>query len=297
MSAEPIRYWNRERRCDESEQVYGEAAVAWLYETRLGQALADGFLSRGFPSRVYGAYQSSRASRHKIAPFIREFRIPMDEYEDPGFQSFNDFFIRRFRPGARRFEATPKRMPAFCEARYFAYEKADASLSFPVKGKWLTPGALLEDPKLAAPFEGGPMLLARLCPTDYHRFHFPDDGRVLESRTLAGRLHSVNPVALRFRGDILATNERQVTLLETAQFGKLAYVEVGAMMVGKIVQTDPARREFRRGDEKGYFLFGGSTVVVFGEPGRWKPDSDILQQTALRRETYIKLGTGIAASS
>jgi phosphatidylserine decarboxylase len=297
MSAiEVIRYWNREKNAEEVEAVYGEAVVGWLYGTPVGQKLADGILSRPFASRLYGAYQASSASRHKVRPFIHKFQIPMDEYENREFQSFNEFFIRKFRKGARQFESAPNRMPAFCEARYFAFDRIDPSLQFPVKGQWLTARAVLEDEKLAAPFEMGPMLLARLCPTDYHRFHFPDDGKIVEERRLAGKLHSVNPLALRYKGEILATNERHVSILETKNFGRLAYVEVGALCVGKIVQTHKKSPEFKRGDEKGYFLFGASTVIVFGEPGKWKPDADLLEQTSNKRETLIKLGQSIASA-
>jgi phosphatidylserine decarboxylase len=292
---QPIRYWNRDKRTEETEAVYGEAAVGWLYGTQIGQVLADGVLSRRLPSRLYGAYQASSMSRHKVRPFVEKFKIPMDEYEKREFNSFNDFFIRKFRDGARRFESTPGRMPAYSEARYFAFDRVDSSLQFPVKGQWLTAKAVLEDAALAAPFEGGPMLLARLCPTDYHRFHFPDDGKIIEQRRLAGKLHSVNPLALRYKGEILATNERHVSILETKNFGRLAYVEVGALCVGKIIQTHTGNPAFRRGDEKGYFLFGASTVIVFGEPGRWKPDADLLEQTSKQRETLIRLGEPVAS--
>lgn len=292
----PIRYWNRDKKAEEVEAVYGEAAVGWLYGTSVGQTLADGFLSRRFPSKVYGAYQASSLSRHKVRPFIEKFKIPMEEYENREFDSFNDFFIRKFRDGARKIESSPKKMPAFSEARYFAFDRVASDVSFPVKGQWLTAQAVLEDKAFAAPFEGGPMLLARLCPTDYHRFHFPDDGKIIEQRRLPGKLHSVNPVALRYKGEILATNERQVSILETKHFGRLAYVEVGALCVGKIVQTHATNKPFKRGDEKGYFLFGASTVIVFGEPGRWKPDADLLEQTAQKRETLVRLGESVASA-
>lgn len=290
-----IQYWNREKRELETEQVYGEGAVSFLYGNPFGRILADGALTTPWFSRIYGKIQSSPKSRAKIAPFIEKFGIKMEEYEKRDFRSFNDFFSRRFVPGARAIVTDPGKMPAFCEARYLAFERVTPEQKYPVKGQWLTARALLEDEKLAQPFEGGALLIARLCPTDYHRFHFPDDGRILENRTLPGKLHSVNPLALQHRGEIFATNERQVSILETENFGKLAYIEVGALCVGKIVQTDPSKREFRRGEEKGYFLFGASTVVLLGEPGRWKPEADLLEQTAQSRESFVKLGAAIAS--
>lgn len=291
-----IRYWNRETQSVETEQVYGEAAVGWLYGTTPGRRLADCVLSRSLPSRLYGMMQSSPMSRRKIRPFIERFGIRMDEYEEGDFRSFNEFFIRRFRPGARPFDSDPRRMPAFAEARYFAFESVSPDARVPVKGRWLAAAALIGDPALAASFEGGPLLLARLCPTDYHRFHYPDDGRMIEGRGIAGRLHSVNPLALRYKGEILATNERRLSVLETRNFGRLAYIEVGALCVGRIVQTH-AHGDFHRGDEKGYFLFGGSTVIVLGEPGRWRPDADLLEQTRHGRESFVKLGTGVAVAA
>jgi phosphatidylserine decarboxylase len=181
-------------------------------------------------------------------------------------------------------------MPAFSEARYLAFERIELEQSFPVKGQHLTPEAVLGDRELATGFEGGPLLLARLAPVDYHRFHFPDDGSVVFERRVPGRLHSVHPFALRHRGDILATNERQVTVLDTANFGRLAMVEVGAMNVGLIVQTHSSGERIRRGEEKGYFCFGASSILLFGEPGKWCPSEDLLEQTASRRETLVRLG-------
>lgn len=294
---EPIVIWNRAEKREEVEQVYGDAGVKFLYGTLPGQRLADWLLSSRLPSQAYGAYQASPLSRHKVAPFVKAFRIPMEEYENKSFDSFNDFFIRKFKPGRREFVTDPGRMPAFAEARYLAYERIQADQIFPVKGKFMTAEALLGGSSLARDFEGGPLLLARLCPVDYHRYHYPDAGQTVAHFRVQGRLHSVNPVALRYKSEIFATNERYVSILETRDFGKLAYIEVGAMMVGKIVQTYPENKPFERGDEKGYFLFGGSTVIVLGQPGAWKPDADLLDQTARRRETYVKLGDGIATAS
>jgi phosphatidylserine decarboxylase len=291
-----IQIWNREKSKLEVEKVYGESAIAWLYGTKLGQKSADYFLSGKMASQIYGAYQSSSLSARKIAPFVDRFKIPMSEYEDRSFNSFNDFFARKFRPGQRVFENSAKRMPAFCEARYFAYEHVTPELRIPVKGEFLSSEGLLGNPEVAKTFHGGPLLLARLCPTDYHRFHFPDDCRILDQYVLHGKLHSVNPAALRYREEIFITNERQVSILQTSQFGKLAYIEVGALCVGKIVQSyEVSREEHQRGEEKGYFLFGASTVIVMGEPGLWKPDADLLAQTAQGIETYVKLGTPIAS--
>jgi phosphatidylserine decarboxylase len=295
---EPIRIWNRQAGHEEIEKVYGGAGVSWLYGNPLGRLMASGPLSQHWPSRLYGAYQSSKLSRHKIRPFIHDFAIRMDEFEPRPFSSFNDFFSRRFRDGARRFVPDPGRMPAFCEARYLAFEKVDPDRTFPVKGELLSPRLLLAGNARATAFEGGPLLIARLCPTDYHRYHYPDGGRTLEHWSVPGRLHSVNPAALQVCGEIFATNERRVSVLETQNFGLLAYIEVGALCVGLIQQTHPETDPFERGTEKGTFLFGASTVILLGQKGAWRPDADLVEQTEVhRRETLVRLGQGIAVSS
>jgi phosphatidylserine decarboxylase len=291
----PITFWNRAAGREEVEQVYGDAFVRLLYGTAPGQAVAEHVLAGRWFSKIYGWAQSSSLSQRKIAPFIRRFNIAMEEYEDPGFRSFNDFFIRKFKPGRRPFAQEPGRMPAPCEARYLAWERIVPDQVFPVKGEHLSARALLQRDDVARDFEGGPLMIARLCPVDYHRFHYPDSGRTLDQYRLSGGFHSVNPLALKHDGAILCSNERHVSILETENFGKLAYLEVGAMCVGLIVQSHPWDRPFSRGDEKGYFLFGASTVVLMGQPGRWKPDADVLEQTRRDRETYVKIGAAIAA--
>lgn len=291
----PIVIWNRAAQREETEQIYGERFIRLLYGSLGGRRASEVFLTRPSFSKVYGAFQSLPTSRRKIAPFIRDYAIPMNEYEEKDWKSFNDFFIRRFKPGMRAFAAEQKHMPACAEGRYFGYEKTDLGQAFPVKGTNLSPTLLLGGAEKAMPFIGGPAFIARLCPVDYHRYHYPDSGKTLEQYSLHGKLHSVNPIALAADPEIFVTNERQVAILETKNFGKLAYIEVGAMCVGKIVQSHPVDRPFERGDEKGYFLFGGSTVVLLGEPGRWKPDAEILEKTKAGIETYVKLGEKVAS--
>lgn len=294
-SASPILVWNRYQSRLEEEKVYGDGPMRWAYQTRLGRKLTDWIFSQPWVSQLYGAYQASSLSKKKISRFIETFDIQMQEFESGPFQSFNDFFIRGFRPGARKFVQAPTQMPAFAEARYLAFEKILPEQKFPVKGKFLSAEALLGNTPWANRFMGGPLLLARLCPTDYHRFHFPDNGRILDSFRIHGKLHSVNPVALQAVNDVFVQNERQVSILETQNFGLLAYIEVGALCVGKIVQSHSSQKpNFDRGEEKGYFLFGGSTVIVLGEPTRWTPDAELLEKTRQGREVFVRLGDRVA---
>lgn len=290
-----IKFYNRETKTIETEKVYGDKAVKWLYGSKLGQFLSP-LICSSVISHFYGLYQSSTHSRAKIAPFIKNFHIDMGDYQGREFPSFNDFFIRKFKEGKRNFPDNPKIMGAPCEARYFAYQRIVPDLKIPVKGKYLSPDALIKNPKWNRFFINGPLLLARLCPVDYHRFHFPDDGVLKDFYPIHGKLHSVNPIALKKHAAIFIENEKRVSILETQNFGKLAYIEVGATMVGKIVQTYH-HPSFKKGQEKGYFLFGGSTVILIGQEGSWLPDKDMLDNTANNLETFIKLGSPIASSS
>ncbi|MBI2711275.1 MAG: phosphatidylserine decarboxylase [Bdellovibrio sp.] len=291
--SQAIQFWNRKKGRIDAEAVYGDFFLRALYETLPGQFLADHLLSKPLFSKVYGRMQGSALSRLKISSFIEKFDIPMEEFEEGPFSSFNQFFIRQFKPGVRNFVMDSATFPAPAEARYFAYKAVSAKQGLPVKGRFLSIEGLLDNEMLAQEFDQGPVLLARLCPVDYHRFHFPDDGTVIRQYSVGGALHSVNPVALKYHSDILVTNERQVSILETSSFGKIAYVEVGALCVGKIIQTHSPDEGFKRGAEKGYFLFGGSTVVVLGQPGKWAPEEDLIQQTIAGRETLVELGTAV----
>lgn len=218
----------------------------------------------------------------------------MEVFEEREFVSFNDFFTRKFRPDARFFAKDQNTLPAFAEGRYLAFEKSDDIKTYPVKGVEISLSSLFNNEPLAKLFSGGPLFIARLCPTDYHRFHYPDEGMTQDHYRVSGPLHSVNPLALLVKPDILVTNERVVSILQTKNFGRLAYIEVGATCVGHIVQSHSLEKPFCRGDEKGYFLFGGSTVILLGEPGRWNPDGDLLEQTKAGRETLVLLGEKIA---
>ncbi|MGE3262666.1 MAG: phosphatidylserine decarboxylase [Bacteriovoracia bacterium] len=288
-----LRYWNRRRGRMENEDVYGGAGVAMLYGNPVGYALTEYLLSRSFVSKLYGAFQNTAFSAGKVEPFFARFGLRREDWVEKKYASFNDFFIRQFRPGLRPFPAQADLLGAPAEARYLAYQNSSAPLSLPVKGLNLDPLAILSNTPRLERFRGGPVLLARLCPVDYHRFHFPDSGIISHFHEEHGKLHSVNPAALRRDPGLFLRNERHISILETENFGSLAYVEVGALCVGRIVQSHTAK-EFARGAEKGYFLFGGSTVILYGEQGRWEPTEDLLRHTAEGFETLVELGSPVA---
>lgn len=296
-----IQYFNRYTNQMEVEKVYGDSAINFLYDNPVGK-IVSGVVTSSIVSCIYGELQSMNFTKNKVPGFVKDFNIQMDDYlpsdgrslDDP-YGSFNEFFIRRFKDGKRPFNSSEDEMSAFAEARYFGYESIKDDETIPVKGKYLNSKELLQNEKWEKVFQDGPLLLARLCPVDYHRFHYPLDGEVIDYYKIGGGYHSVNPIALKKKNDIFSTNIREVTILNTQRFGKLAYVEVGATMVGRIVQSGDLK-SFKRGDEKGYFLFGGSTVIVIGEKGKWSPDQDILDNTKNSIETYIHLADKVATT-
>lgn len=289
----PIQFWNRYTGRIETEKVYGDQFVRFLYQNPVGQFLSSRIFSGRQFSQIYGLTQNWGLSRRKIPRFVETFQIPMDQYEDLSFANFNEFFIRKFKPGLRPFDPSPKSLCAFAEGRYLGWSSVNKSIQIPVKGKFLDAADILGNHSGYSKFKEGPLLIARLCPVDYHRFHFPTDGEMTNHFAIHGEYHSVNPLALISNPDVFLRNERQVSFLKTPSHGQLAYVEVGAMCVGRIVQTFTGK-EFKKGDEKGYFLFGGSTVILFGEKGAWSPSEDILNNSVKGVETFVKLGDVVA---
>ena len=283
----PLHVWDR--RADKLVTEW-MADSPQTYESHPRRSLRVWLESHPIYDWMLAFYENSRWSIREIEPFIREHKIDMKEFEPVEYSSFAEFFDRKFRPGARHFTADPDELAAFAEARYFGWERHDAAQKFPVKGHSLSAEAILGDDARAMPFRDGPVLLARLSPMDYHHVHYPLGGRTLSHVRLGHRLWTVNPNALVNQPDILFKNERQINIIDAGAFGRLAFVEVGAMSVGRIVQVHPLDAPFVKGDEKSVFKFGGSAIVVYGEPGKWRPSSDVLTHTRDGIETLIRLG-------
>jgi phosphatidylserine decarboxylase len=302
MSNKEILYFNRSNQSIETERVYGDGAIRFVYDNPIGQILAPLVASKSV-SQLYGCYQDWPISQNKVPPFVEKFDIDLSIYKagsvpsdkkEFSYKTFNEFFIREFETNQRQFVGNEEKMPAFCEARYFGHEEIHNDVKIPVKGKFLNSQDLLGGSKWAQTFAGGPLLIARLCPVDYHRYHYPLSGKTLDSFQIEGQYHSVNPLALNSKPEIYIVNERRASILETKEFGKLAYIEVGAAMVGKIIQSHDEAKPHSKGDEKGYFLFGGSTVILLGEKGAWSPSDDVLTNTKEGIETYLQLGEEVA---
>jgi phosphatidylserine decarboxylase len=290
----PIMVYNRATGALEREVVLGERFVRLLYERRAGRALAAAVFSRRWFSRLYGRLQDSPQSARKVAPCARALGIDLAEAARREFTSFNDFFTRALAPGVRPIPADPDLVIAPCDARLLALDAIAPATRFGVKAARLDLATLLDDEALAARYAGGTLCLYRLCLADYHRFHFPEACTPGPAAAIAGRLHSVNPIALATGMRILETNLRHRTLLEAGgRAGTVCMLEVGAMCVGSVVQTYAPGAPAARGAEKGMFRFGGSTVIVLYEPGRVRLDADIAERSRVETETRVRLGMQI----
>lgn len=287
----PIEYFNRYTGRIEREPVYGERWLRWTYETAPGRFALWAVVKRAWFSRRYGKKMASPRSAGRIAPFIEQYGVDPGEFLVPAdsFRSFNEFFIRRLRPTARPICADEDAVVFPADARHLGFADVGATGSFYAKGQWLDLPGLLRDKDLARRFERAAIVISRLCPLDYHRFHFPCAGRAGEARLINGPLFSVNPIALRRSLEALSENKRVITLLESPQVGQVAFIEIGATCVGSIVHTSfPG--PVRRGDEKGYFQFGGSCVITLFEPQRVQLAADLLEHSAAGRELYARMG-------
>lgn len=299
MSAEPIRYYHRARQTVETEQIYGEAWLRWTYENAAGRFALHALFRRALVSRIYGWRMTRSFSANQVLPFIVDHDIDVDEFAKKpfAFKSFNDFFYRALKPGARPIAEGDRMAVLPADGRHLAFQNVDGAEGFYAKGQRFDLEAFLGDEALAREFAGGSLLISRLCPVDYHRFHFPVGGRATEPRLINGFLYSVSPIALRRNLAYLWENKRMVTLVESPAFGRVAVCEIGATMVGSIVQTFLPGRAVAKGEEKGLFKFGGSCVVTIFQPGRIKLDADLVQQSAAGLEVYALMGGRLGGTS
>jgi phosphatidylserine decarboxylase len=293
---EPIRYLNRHTGQTETEKVYGEGFMRWTYGHPLGAITLLAFVKRPFFSAWYGRRMDRPASAAKIAPFIDRYGLDPSEFADPpdSFRSFNEFFYRKLKPASRPVDPDENAVVFPADGRHLGFPRASEITRVFVKGQRFDLASLLGDAALADRYRDGTLVLSRLCPVDYHRFHFPVAGTPDAARTIAGPLFSVSPIALRKRLAYLWTNRRVITRLVTPRLGTVILIEVGATCVGGIHQTHSPGQPVAKGAEKGYFSFGGSSTITLFEPGRVTLASDLAAQSAQGVELYARVGTRMA---
>jgi phosphatidylserine decarboxylase len=296
---EAIRYFNRHTGGMETEQVYGEAFLKWTYGHPAGALALWSFVKRPFFSAWYGRRMSTPASAARVLPFIDQYRLdPGDFLETPdSFRSFNEFFYRKLKPEARPVDPDESAVVFPADGRHLGFQRASAIKGVFVKGQKFDLASLLGSRDLAARYADGSLVLSRLCPVDYHRFHFPAAGVPGETRMIDGPLFSVSPIALRKNLAYLWTNKRTITELKTERFGTVLLLEIGATCVGTIAQTFQPGRAVEKGAEKGYFAFGGSSTITIFEPGAVQLEPDLADHSSRQTELYAKVGTCMARTA
>jgi len=288
---DPIQYYERESGQLKTEKVAGEKWLLWLYYNPLGEATLWALVKRKLVSSIYGKMMDRTSSAKKIQPFIEDFDVDMNAAQEQEFNTFNNFFTRKLKEEARRIDNNANIVVSPADGKILAYADIRNS-DFIIKGYRFDVSSFLENPDLAEKYHDGILLIIRLAPVDYHRFHFPVSGNISATKKITGEYYSVNPFALRKKTEIFCLNKREYTILSNPLFGDIVIVEVGATMVGSIEQTFKTNY-VNKGDEKGYFKFGGSTVVLLFEKNKIQIDEDLMVNTGKGYETTVKMGERI----
>ena len=263
------------------EVIYGHALTRMLLRPFLSPVVSD----------ICGKFLSTRLSRRIIPSFVKKNHIDLSIYEKQEFDSYNAFFTRKIKAEQRPINDQKNVLISPSDGKVTAYPITQKG-RFWIKHTQYTAAQLLKDERLAERYMGGWIYVIRLTVDDYHRYCYVADGRKSRQRKIRGVLHTVNPVANDYY-PIYKMNSREYCLLKTKEFGTILLMEVGALMVGKINNHEEDSAQVKRGDEKGMFEFGGSTIVVMTEPGMTKPDKDIIQNTKVQAETLVKMGEPI----
>ncbi|KAJ7111800.1 phosphatidylserine decarboxylase-domain-containing protein [Mycena epipterygia] len=285
---------------EEKMQVYVRLGIRLLYKgmkSRMEGGRARRLLKS--LSIKQGVKYDSPESVRDIPTFIEFHGLKVDEILEPldSFKTFNQFFYRKLKPSARPIEQPddPYRLVSAADCRFMAFESVTEATRLWIKGREFTVGRLLGDAYKheADRYAGGALAIFRLAPQDYHRFHSPVDGKIGNMTYIAGEYYTVNPQAIRTALDVYGENARKIVPIDSPQFGRVMAVCVGAMMVGSIETTVKEGEMVKRGQEFGYFAFGGSTIVLLFEKDVVVWDEDLLVNGRASLETLVRVGMGI----
>lgn len=264
--------------------------LSFLYNTYVGRIILKPLVKSKFISALTGKFMDSSISKFMIKPFIKSHNIKMDEYVNKKYHSFNDFFIRNIKKEARLINGNKNALIAPCDSKLTCY-KITKDLKFNVKNSTYSVSSLINDENVANAFNEGYALVFRLSPEDYHHYLFCDDGIIINNYKIDGKYHSVNPIVYD-NYKVFRENTRECTLVKTNNFKNIMYVEVGALLVGKICNIKK-QGKFKKGEEKGYFMYGGSTVILLIQKDALLIDDEIIKNSNKNIETCVKCGEKI----
>lgn len=298
MEFKKIEYIERKTGEIKVEKVPGEKYLKFLYYNPLGELPLNLVVKKKFLTEYYGKKMDKPESVKKVPSFIEQADINIAEAKKrvEEFKSFNDFFYRELKEGARTVDYRENVLASPADGKILAFENLDIEKEFYIKGDKFTLEEFFADKGLANKYKDGVFMIIRLAPIDYHRFHFPADGEISESKLIDGVYYSVSTHAIKKNFRILCENKREYSILKTKKFGDIAMFEVGATMVGGIKQSYKPNSYVKKGEEKGYFYFGGSTCVLVFERGKVKIDEDLLENTKKGIETKVYMGEKIGIS-
>lgn len=265
-------------------------ALKFLYRTVPGRMILK-VLTWPALSRAGGKFLDAPLSRPLIPLFIRKAQIDLQDFEPVQYRCFNDCFTRKILPGKRTFDPSPDAFTAPCDGKLTVWPVTEG-LVLPIKQSQYSVARLLGSAELAQRFEGGWCFVFRLCVEDYHRYAYVVSGAKDKDRFLPGILHTVRPIALE-SVPVFTENSRSLSLIRTESMGRVAQMEVGAMLVGRIQNHTPEAATVEKGTEKGMFLYGGSTVLVLVEKDRVQPDPKFLKASSLGQEIPVRMGEAI----
>lgn len=290
-SQNPVRYVDRDSGQIKTEKIAGEKWLIWLYNNPVGEASLWTLAKRKIASSYFGNQMNEPGSAENIELFIKEFQVDMNIAQPQKYHSFNEFFVRKLKPESRPIAGDSSVVVSPADGKVLAYDNLSNS-DFYIKGYRFDVSSFLNNAELAKKYENGTLLIFRLAPPDYHRYHFPIGGLTAENIKIEGDYYSVNPLALRKKAEIFWLNKREYTLIKNPLFGDVIMSEVGATFVGSMQKTYKGNVVYK-GEEKGYFKFGGSTVVLIFEPNKIKVDADLINLTKKNLEVSIRMGEQI----
>lgn len=264
-------------------------ALRFLYRTVLGRAVLR-LLTARWISSLCGAFLQSPLSKPLIKKFVKNNCIDLSQFESDNFTCFNDCFCRKIKQGLRPIPTDDTVLFAPCDGLLSAY-KINENTVIPVKQSAYTVESLLQNEQLAQKYNNGICLVFRLCVTHYHRYCYPATGEKSQNVFIKGKLHTVRPIALESY-PVFTENCREYTVLKTENFGDILQMEVGAMLVGKICNLHGAKH-VTRGEEKGMFLYGGSTIIMLLEKGKAHIDEHLFEATNQGEETPVTMGQAL----
>lgn len=291
-----IKYIDRKTKQLKHENVPSSGMLQWFYNAFIGKAALHMLMKRKVISVLSGSYMNSNRSKKRIVPFITQHGVNLQECKKNNAQqfiSFNDFFYRKLKKNARVIE---KGIVSPADGKILVFPCLKEVSSFFIKGSEFNLDTFLKSKELGKKYKNGAMTIIRLAPADYHRFHFPYKGTATKTRNINGHYFSVSPIALKKSLRIFCENKRAYNLLKTDRYNDILIAEVGATMVGSIIQTYTENTFVKKGEEKGYFSFGGSTLVLLFENNSGiKFSEDLILNTQRGLETTIKMGETIAS--